>query len=82
MKNRKIEQIRAMTRDKDAPPLTPAEKQWLKENVSDVFKSEKGYPVVLCRYFEPDYKQKLAMVEQIGKKMPLHVINLKNDSDL
>lgn len=82
MRRRKIEQIRAIARENRDNPLTPEEKQWLKENATDAFKGEKGKPVVLCRFFDPDYKEKLAMCEKIGQKIPLHVINFQYDGEL
>jgi hypothetical protein len=82
MKTMKIEQIRAMAGGNDCPPLTPAEKQWVQKNVSNVFKSSQGLPVVICGYFEPDYKHKLAMAAKIGEKMPLHIIDVKHDHNL
>ena len=81
MKSKKIEQIREMANSKPTP-LTLKEKQWLKENVSDVFKSDRGLPVVICGYFEPGYEQKLAMAKQISEKLPLHVINIIYDPNL
>jgi len=79
MKTKRIDKIRAMAGLNDYPPLTPAEKRWVQENVSNTFRSAQGLPVAICGYFEPHYKQKLAMAKQISEKLPLHIINIKHD---
>ncbi len=56
--------------------LTPAENRWLHENANDVFKSQWGGPVVLCRSFDPDYNAKLSTARRIARKIPLHIIIL------
>lgn len=75
MKNKKIDQIRTIARDKQCSPLTPDEKQWMKDNTKP---GKGGIPVAICLATKPDYDEKLKTALKLQKKIPLNIINLTN----